>query len=66
MIIRACMGGMCGRREACPHYVSPTNTVNPAERLCDPGRDAVVDGRWLRFMRDASPTEQTFPSQVLQ
>ena len=51
MSTRPCMGGFCGKRSSCPHYDSPTNRVNPAERLCDPDADGVIDGMPLRAHR---------------
>jgi hypothetical protein len=40
MSIVPCMGGWCGQRDKCAHYVSVVafNLV-PAERLCAPGKD---------------------------
>jgi hypothetical protein len=37
----ACMGGWCSRRESCPHYLAEDRS-EPAERLCEPGRDGVM------------------------
>lgn len=35
-----CMGGWCALREHCPHYHS-ASTVEPFERLCNPGADGI-------------------------
>lgn len=34
----ACMGGMCTRREQCPHHMTDDRR-NPVERLCMRGHD---------------------------
>lgn len=40
MTHRACMGGWCGRRNSCPHYVDGNRRDPfPAERLCEIGHD---------------------------
>jgi hypothetical protein len=36
--MKPCMGGLCGRRDQCPHY-NTSSDQDPAERLCLPGRD---------------------------
>jgi hypothetical protein len=37
-----CMGGMCKRREQCPHYRDgDREDPEPAERLCERGHDGV-------------------------
>lgn len=39
MKIVQCMGGWCGSRESCAHYVAPrVPGVAPAERLCERGQ----------------------------
>ena len=38
----ACMGGWCSLRERCPQYHA-VNRSHPAERLCHPGRDGVLE-----------------------
>lgn len=40
VILRACMGGWCNRRENCANYGPPD--VEPSERLCKSGMDAFV------------------------
>lgn len=40
MNMRQCMGGFCGQRDSCGHYVAGERIgVLPAERLCERGRD---------------------------
>ena len=34
----ACMGGMCAKRGACPHYHAEDRS-EPVERLCTRGKD---------------------------
>lgn len=38
---KACMGGWCRIRERCQHY-GARDGAEPAERLCEPGRDGVL------------------------
>lgn len=38
--MKACLGGWCRIREACPNY-NAMDRRNPAERLCVKGRDGV-------------------------
>ncbi len=40
MTAKPCMGGWCALRDRCPHH-EPTGR-KPAERLCVPGQDGVV------------------------
>lgn len=40
VVVRACMGGWCNRRENCAHY-GPLDK-EPSERLCKGGIDAFV------------------------
>lgn len=35
--IQACMGGFCPRRTSCSHYLKPSETAEPSERLCKRG-----------------------------
>jgi len=44
----ACMGGWCGKRAHCRHYLAE-DRAEPAERLCEPGRDGV--GREFAIVR---------------
>ncbi len=37
-----CMGGMCQRRNTCPHYTTRDRKSEPVERMCEPGRDGVM------------------------
>lgn len=41
-MIQACMGGWCLKRLQCPHYTEAHRSSEPAERLCEPGRDGVL------------------------
>lgn len=37
-----CMGGWCSMRDKCSHYATPTTRQEPAERLCDRGRETAM------------------------
>lgn len=53
--IKPCMGGWCGRRDACRHYMAPTyigDSVEPAERLCGP-QDGVYMGEPINQPMDS-------------
>lgn len=63
---RPCMGGFCARRSACPHHSEPTNRVNPAERLCDPGHDGWIDGEPMRVHREAGSWERPMVPTLLR
>jgi hypothetical protein len=40
--IQPCMGGGCSKRQACRNYHAATPDQQPAERLCEKGRDGVA------------------------
>lgn len=35
--VSPCMGGWCPRRTSCSHYLTPSQTTEPSERLCKRG-----------------------------
>lgn len=37
-----CMGGWCQHRDKCSHHTAPTTRQEPAERLCDRGRERIM------------------------
>jgi hypothetical protein len=58
------MGGFCGRRTNCAHHSSPTNRVEPAERLCDRGEDGFIDGHPIRIRRGVGEWEREGAGQM--
>lgn len=53
-----CMGGWCGCRSGCPHYLT-TDRRQPAERLCMPGADGVGADAPIRFHRPVGTWERS-------
>ena len=53
--IKPCMGGRCKLRGQCAHHEIPDNREtddDPAERLCDPGREREM------FFRQSTKNEE--------
>jgi hypothetical protein len=60
-MVRACLGGWCGRRDDCPNFYAPTTRDAPSERLCDAGSDGRIRGRPITLHRPAGAWERHAP-----
>ncbi len=57
--ISACMGGWCGVRQRCEHYLRPTTDwLQPHERLCLAGQDGVLKARVVPVPKPLDPEAQ--------
>lgn len=55
MVTPACMGGFCQFRASCPRYHA-TDTSEPIERACEPGRDGVERRIPIQPVKTEEPT----------
>ncbi len=56
--VSPCMGGWCSMREKCAHYATPTTRLEPAERLCDRGRETRMHFSPAPLFVTAIPSQQ--------
>lgn len=61
----ACMGGWCRIRDACPRYHA-NSVVEPAERLCDAGKDGCLSGYPVIVRRPVGSWERPMVPSMLR
>jgi hypothetical protein len=64
MRLPACMGGWCELRDDCTRYHAKTG-ADPVERLCNPGRDGMIDGYPVRIVRPVGTWERRHEAAAL-